>query len=174
VKSYEPDQVRETSKRLQYSHPENYLNAMSRLPNCQDFILDITWRCGYFSCVEAADDKRKRDLIDKPLLRRTRNGVEIMRYNHLLALSLAAGLVSAASGLAIASPSGVATEHAKLGFAAVAAAPATAPSYALLAAYDDNPGSVDKQGRVERVERDRGDLGDRGDHFDNRPNRPHR
>jgi hypothetical protein len=92
-----------------------------------------------------------------------------MRYNHLLALPLAAGLLSAASGLTMAATSnGVIAEQTKFGFVAAAVAPA-APSFARLA-MDDSPGSYDKQGRVERAERDR---------FDNpgpedRPTRPER
>jgi hypothetical protein len=92
-----------------------------------------------------------------------------MRYNHLLALPLAAGLLTAAAGLAMAATSNAAIgEQTGFGFVAAAVAPA-APSYARLA-MDDSPGSYDKQGRVERAEHDR---------FDNpgpedRPTRPER
>jgi len=103
-----------------------------------------------------------------------------MRYNHLLAVPLAAGLVAAASGLAMAATSGAVTvDPAKLGFAATVAAPSATPRYVQLA-YDDSPGSVDKQGRVERIEHqredplDRPDPGDRQDNRPNRPERPHR
>ena len=88
-----------------------------------------------------------------------------------------AGLLSAASGLAMVATSGAATvEQEKLGFVAATVAPSATTTYARLA-YDDSPGSVDKQGRVERVEHQRADAGDRpdlGDRQDNRPNRPER
>jgi hypothetical protein len=95
-----------------------------------------------------------------------------MRYNHLLALPLAAGLLSAASGLTMAAtPNGVIAEQTKLGFAAATVAPA-APSYVRLA-MDDSPGSYDKHGRVERAERDRFDRPS-PEYRPTRPERSHR
>ena len=84
-----------------------------------------------------------------------------MRYHQLLALPLAAGLLAAASGLALAATSGaVAVEPTKLGFA-VAVAPAATPGYVQLA-FDDSPGSYDRNDRNgERDNRDRGDRPDR-------------
>jgi hypothetical protein len=88
-----------------------------------------------------------------------------MRSNHLFALPLAAGLLSAASGLAgAATPIVTAIEPANLGFVAAAVAPAAAPGYVRLA---NEEGSRD---RYDRGERDRRDPGDRPD----RPERHHR
>jgi hypothetical protein len=88
-----------------------------------------------------------------------------MRYNHLLALPVIAGLLTAASGLAMAASSVATAEPVNLGFAAAAVVQPAGPSYALLA-MDDRPGSVDKPGRIERAERDRVDH--------QRPERPDR
>ena len=85
-----------------------------------------------------------------------------MRYNQLLALPLAAGLLTAASGLALAATSGaVAVEPTKLGFAAVAVTPGAIPGSVQLA-FDDSPGSYDRNDRNgERDNRDRRDRPDR-------------
>jgi hypothetical protein len=73
-----------------------------------------------------------------------------MRYNQLLALPFAAGLMIGASGLAMAATANVAAvEPVKLGFVAASVAPTAAPSLARLAMDD----SRDKNG-----ERDRGDY----------------
>ena len=81
-----------------------------------------------------------------------------MRYNQLFALPLATGLLTAASGLALAATSGaVAVEPTKLGLAAAAVTPAATPGYVQLAfdGYDRS----DRNG--ERDNRDRGDRPDR-------------
>jgi len=91
-----------------------------------------------------------------------------MRYNQLFALPLAAGLLTAASGLAMAATTGaVAVEPAKLGFVAAAVTPVAAPGYLQLA-NDDSPGSYDRHDRGE------GDNRDPGDRPDNRPERHRR
>ena len=83
-----------------------------------------------------------------------------MRYNQLLALPLAAGLLTAASGLAMATTTGaVAVEPAKPGFAAAAVAPAAVPVSVQLA-NDDRRGSHDRHDRGEGDNRDRSDRGD--------------
>ena len=86
---------------------------------------------------------------------------KFMRYNQLFAVPLAAGLLAAASGLALAATSGaVVVEPTKLGFAA-AVTPAAIPGYVQLA-FDDSPGSYDRNDRNgERDNRDRGDRPDR-------------
>jgi hypothetical protein len=86
-----------------------------------------------------------------------------MRYNQLLALPFAAGLLIGASGLAMAATAnGAALEPVKLGFVAASVAPAAGPALARFAMDD----SRDKNG-----ERDRGD-----DHQDrqDRQDRSHR
>jgi hypothetical protein len=93
---------------------------------------------------------------------------EIMRYNQLFALPIVAGLLTAASSLAMAATTGAAAvEPAKLGFAA-AVTPAAAPSYVRLADDGFDPGDRDRDG-----DRDHGSR-DRGDRNDNRPERSHR
>ena len=92
-----------------------------------------------------------------------------MRYNQLFALPLAAGLLTAASGLAMAATSSaVAVEPAKLGFVAAAVTPAAAPGYVRLADDGFDPGDRDRDG-----DRDHGSR-DRGDRNDDRPERAHR
>jgi hypothetical protein len=84
-----------------------------------------------------------------------------MRYNQLMALSLAAGLLTAASGLAMAATTNAAAvEPAKLDFVAAAVTPAATPGYVQLA-FDDSPGSYDRNDR--NGERDNHDRGDRPD-----------
>jgi hypothetical protein len=91
---------------------------------------------------------------------------KIMRYNQLFALPLAAGLLTAASGLAMAATSSaVAVEPAKLGFVAAAVTPAAAPGYVRLA---DDGGDRDGDGDRDHHRRDRGDRPD------NRPERARR
>jgi hypothetical protein len=71
-------------------------------------------------------------------------------------------LLAAVSGLALAATSGAAAvEPTRLGFAAAALTPAATPVYVQLA-FDDSPGSYDRNDRNgERHNHDRGDRPDR-------------
>jgi hypothetical protein len=87
-----------------------------------------------------------------------------MRYNQLLALPFAAGLLSGAAGLAMAATSNAVTvEPATSGFVA-AAAPAAVPHFVQLA--DESRGLFDRG--------DRGEGEGDGHQGEDRASRPHR
>jgi hypothetical protein len=117
------------------------------------------------SFVKAADENETSFDGQGSFLGGERMENEFMRYNQLFALPLAAGLLTAASGLALAATSGaVAVEPTKLGLAAAAVTPAATPGYVQLA-FDDSPGSYDRNDRNgERDNRDRGDRPERSSH----------